>query len=58
MDCVVIKKFVPELSTTNVKYEDLFVGNVDDQLNAVKLFGLIDKQRNLLIETLSIKPIC
>ena len=55
MTCVVLRKFVPEMRNTSVNYSDIFSENVDNQLAAVKLFNLIDKQRERLLETLGVK---
>ena len=54
MTCAVLRKFVPDLRNTKVKYSDIFSHNVDNQLAAVKLFDLIDKQRERLLETLGV----
>ena len=54
MECAVITKFIPELSDSNVKYDDIF-GSTDDQLTVVKLFKKITKQREILLEALSTK---
>ena len=54
MTCVVLRKFVPDLINTKVKYSDIFSDNVDKQLAAVKLFDIIDKQRERLLETLGV----
>ena len=52
LECVVLTKFIPELSCTTVEYADIF-GSVDDQLAAIKLFVEITNQRNILLEALS-----
>ena len=54
MQCTVIKRFIPELISTKVKYTDLF-GNVERQLDFVKLFTKITQQREVLKECLAIQ---
>ena len=54
MTCAVLRKFVPDLINTKVKYSDIFSDNVDKQLAAVKLFDIIDKQRERLLEALGV----
>ena len=51
LSCVVLRKFLPELETTNVKYEDLF-GSSDKQLEAAKLFMKISNHRETILEAL------
>ena len=53
LNCAVLKKFIPELSNSSVKYEDIF-SSADRQLEAIKLFSKITKQRKILAEALSI----
>ena len=55
LKCAVIKEFVPELRNTKVKYSDIFGKNVEAQLAAVKLFDLIDKQREIVMDALDFK---
>ena len=49
MNCLVMRRFVPELNHTNVKYSDLF-GSVDKQFEAVKLYSKIVRQKEILEE--------
>ena len=51
LSCAVLTKFLPELKTTMVKYEDLF-GSADQQLKAIKLFTKISNQRDTILEAL------
>ena len=53
--CAVLQEFVPELRNTKVMYSDIFGRNVEAQLAAVKLFDLIDKQRELVMDALDFK---
>jgi hypothetical protein len=53
LSCHVMKKFIPELTNTKVKYQDLF-GSVDKQLSFIKLYTKIARQREILLESLSI----
>ena len=55
LKCAVLKEFVPELRDTKVKYSDIFGKNVEAQLAAVKLFNLINKQRELVMDALDFK---
>ena len=52
LTCRLLGKFVPELSTTDVKYSDIF-GNVDQQVKATKLYRRIIDKRQYLEETLN-----
>jgi hypothetical protein len=54
LKCAVLVKFVPELANRNIKYSHIF-GPVNDQLAIVKIFSKITKQREILLEALSIK---
>ena len=53
LNCAVMRRFLPELTSTTVKYTDIF-GNVDKQLAAVKLFSKISKQREIIDENHSL----
>ena len=55
LECLVLRRFVPELRNTKVKYSDIFSPNLEAQLAAVKLFGLIDRQREIVLEALDFK---
>ena len=55
LQCSVIKKFVPELRDTKVKYSDIFNDNVEAQLAAVKLFDIVDKRREKLCDVMNLK---
>ena len=55
LQCSVLKKFVPELRDTKVKYDDIFSDSVEAQLEAVKLFNIIDKQREILCDVMKLK---
>ena len=52
--CPVIQKFVPELAEQQFNYSDIF-GVVDDQLRIVKIYSEISRQRDILLESLSLK---
>ena len=52
--CPVIQKFVPELAKQQCKYSDIF-GAVDDQLRIVKVYSEISRQRDILLESMSLK---
>ena len=52
LKCAVLTKFIPELTNSDSKYEDIF-GSADDQLKVVKLFKKITKQREILLEALT-----
>ena len=52
--CSVLKKFIPELNQQHFNYDHLF-GSVEDQLEIVKIYSKITKQREILREALSIE---
>ena len=49
--CIVMKKFVPELETTDVIYDNIF-GSTNQQLAAVKLLMKIERQREKIMDAL------
>ena len=51
LECVVLKKFVPELQMTNVTHEDIF-SDVNNQLKAVKIFMKVFRQREIVMDAL------
>ena len=51
MSYAVLKKFLPELVNTNIKYEDIF-GSVNQQLIAIKLLTKSINQREIILEAL------
>ena len=53
LSCSVMKKFVPELTYTSVKYNDLF-GSADKQLIFIKLYSKVARQREVLLESLQL----
>ena len=53
LQCEILKTFISKLNTTSVVYEDLF-GNVDRQLEFIKLYSEVIRQREILHEALNI----
>ena len=51
LSCVVMRKFVPELLTTDVVYEDIF-GDVNKQLSAIRIFMKVSRQREIVLDAL------
>ena len=47
-----MKKFVPELETTDVIYDNIF-GSTNQQLAAVKLLMKIERQREKIMDALN-----
>ena len=48
MQCMVLQEFVPELKTTNIKYNDIF-GSIDKIIPAAKLMNKVCKEREALL---------
>ena len=51
LSCIVLKKFVPELETTDVVYEDIF-GSTNKQLASVKLLIKIERQKEKILDAM------
>ena len=53
ISCIVMRNFVPELRDTVITFDDVF-GSTTKQLEAVKLFAKITRQRTILFDALSL----
>ena len=51
--CPILKRMIPELSETDIKYQDLF-GNIKSQLKFIKIYSKIERIREVLLD--SLKP--
>ena len=52
LSCPVIIKFLPEIADSKVRYKDLF-GNAEKQLKFIKIYTKIERQREVLLESLN-----
>ena len=49
LQCKVLQYFVPEILSSNVRYEDIF-GNIDKIIPASKLLNKVCRERDLLLK--------
>ena len=52
LSCPVIRNFLPDIVDSNVRYQDLF-GNTEKQLQFIKIYTKIARQREVLLESLN-----
>ena len=57
LSCPILKSMIPELSQTNIKYQDLF-GNIESQLKFIKIYTKIERMREVLLENLNLTIMC